>query len=182
MAIDLYQGFTNVITGESFRCISYDPSVIRFDWRVQPAGYAPIEHVHINQDEIFHVKEGEMKILIGGLECTVRAGESITIPKGTRHLPFNSRPDMLRCEVEYRPGLDTYKYFQCFGGLTVDKDVSKNGTVNIPKLLYFTRKMKAQCVARPASMPGVVFYVVLNLCYLMGRIFGWEERYLRYTQ
>jgi hypothetical protein len=39
MAIDLYKGFTNTITGERFQCLSYDEDAFVFEWTVQPNGY-----------------------------------------------------------------------------------------------------------------------------------------------
>jgi hypothetical protein len=41
-----------------------------------------------------------------------------------------------------------------FGGLTIDEDTTKNGTVNIPKMLYFGKKMKVQCSTRPTKIPA----------------------------
>jgi hypothetical protein len=48
MAVNLYDGFINEITGESFRCISFSKGTFAFEWTVQPNGYVPFEHIHIN--------------------------------------------------------------------------------------------------------------------------------------
>ena len=181
MAIDLYKGFTNIITGETFKCISFDSSHIRFEWIVEPGGYVPFEHVHMNQDEIFFVKEGELKMLINGRENIVRAGEQLVVPRGKKHIAFNNKPSRLHCLVDYRPGLDSYTFFQCFGGLTLDMDVTENGSVNIPKMLYFTRKMRARCLARPASLPAPLLHLALNVFYLVGSMKGWKKDFKRYT-
>jgi quercetin dioxygenase-like cupin family protein len=181
MAIDLYRGFTNKITGETFRCISSKPSFIRFEWIVEPGGYVPFEHVHLNQDEIFHVKHGEMRIRINGIDNLISEGQDITVPKGSRHIAFNNKSSELQCEVEFRPGLDTYTFFQCFAGLTLNRDTSKHGTVNIPKMLYFARKMKAKSIARPANIPAPIFYLALHFYYLVGTVAGWRKEFERYT-
>jgi mannose-6-phosphate isomerase-like protein (cupin superfamily) len=142
MAINLYEGFTNNISGESFRCLSYDEKAFVFEFLVEPEGAVPFEHIHLNQDEIFHVISGQVRLVIDGKEHLGRAGDSITVPKGKRHVAFNDTQETLKCTVEYRPGLDNYKFFQCFAGLTLDKDVDKKGEINIPKMLYFTREMR----------------------------------------
>jgi mannose-6-phosphate isomerase-like protein (cupin superfamily) len=178
MAIDLYQGFTNNKTGESFQCISFDKNSFRFDWVVAPGGYVPFEHVHLKQDEIFHVNSGEMKIRIADKDHIIGEGQSFRVPKGTPHVAYNNKPSLLHCDVEYTPGLDSYYFFQCFGGLTLDKDTSRNGTVNIP---YFTRKMKAQCITRPTQIPAPFFYVALNFFFIVGTISGWRKQFEKYT-
>jgi hypothetical protein len=80
MAVTLYDGFTNKITGETFRCISFDRYAFRFDWIVEPKGYMPFEHIHLKQDEIFYVKKGELRILSGkGSELQFRKGNGILL-------------------------------------------------------------------------------------------------------
>ncbi|MEQ1606508.1 MAG: cupin domain-containing protein [Pyrinomonadaceae bacterium] len=56
---------------------------------VQPYAPGPPEHIHTNLVETFAVKEGVLSILLNGEKKTVRAGESLTIPVGTAHRPFN---------------------------------------------------------------------------------------------
>jgi len=181
MAVTLYDGFTNKITGETFRCISFDRYAFRFDWTVEPKGYIPFEHIHLKQDEIFYVKTGEMRIIIDDEEHIIREGQRITVQKGKRHIAYNNRPSRLECMVEYTPGLDTYKFFQCFGGLTIDGDISKNGTVNIPKMLYFGKKMKAQSMVRPTNIPAPLFYLAGNFFFIIGTIRGWNKLFTKYT-
>lgn len=65
------------------------------EWTVQPKGYAPLEHIHLNQEKIFHVKSGELKILINKEEYIIKAGENITVPKGIRHIASNNKEEVL---------------------------------------------------------------------------------------
>jgi quercetin dioxygenase-like cupin family protein len=181
MSVNLYNGFHNEIAGESFRCVSFDKRAFVFEWNVQPDGYVPFEHIHLNQDEIFHIKQGEIKMTIDGKEHIGRAGETIIIPRGKRHIARNNKCEPLSCIVEYRPGLDTYKFFQCFAGLTIDQDTDKKGQINIPKMLYFTKRMKAQCITRPTSIPAPIFHLALNVCYIAGRLLGWNKLFEKYT-
>jgi len=181
MAVNLYNGFTNKITGETFRCISCTEDSISFEWIVEPGGYVPFEHTHLKQDEIFHVKKGELKLVIDGEECIIGEGQSLTVPKGAPHIAYNNKPELLSCIIDYVPALDTYRFFQCFGGLTMDLDMNKNGTINIPKMLYFSRKMNARCVTRPTKIPSFLFWVVNQLCFITGTLLGWIKYYTKYT-
>lgn len=48
------------------------------------ADSAPL-HVHHTEDEAFHVLSGELRLVVGGKESRVRAGESALAPKGVPH-------------------------------------------------------------------------------------------------
>jgi len=182
MAIDLYQPFTNPVTKETFRCLSCTEEAYAMEWTVQPQGYVPFEHIHVSQDEIFHVKQGEIRVVIDGQQQIGRAGETVTVPRGRRHIAFNNTSETLVCVVEYRPGLDISKSFQCFSGLTCDGDISGRYGINIPKMMYFMKRMNLQALARPASLPGPVFDMLRNIFYLYGSLAGWENLYRKYTE
>lgn len=82
MPTNIYKPITDLISGETFRCISSDEKAFVMEWTVQPHGYVPFEHIHLNQDEIFEIQEGEMNVLIDGKEYIGRAGDTIVVPKG----------------------------------------------------------------------------------------------------
>ena len=48
-------------------------------------GDSPPLHVHVNEDEVFHILEGEFRFQIGTDERNGRAGETVLAPKGVRH-------------------------------------------------------------------------------------------------
>lgn len=56
---------------------------------IKPKADGPPVHIHTNFDETFTVKEGVLSVSVNGEKKTLRAGEQITIPKGTPHKPFN---------------------------------------------------------------------------------------------
>jgi len=182
MAIDLYQPFTNPITGETFRCLSSSAEAYVTEWIVQPGGFVPFEHIHLSQEEVFHVRRGEMRVVLNGRERLCRAGETITMPRGVRQTAYNNKPEVLDCVLEYRPGLDSYKVFQCFGGLTADGDIDRRGIANPPKMMYFLKRMNARAVARPSFVPGPVFRLLMSLCFLAGSVAGWDQLYRKYTE
>lgn len=181
MAVDLFQPFANPVTGETFRCLSSTADAFIIEWTVRPEEYVPFEHVHLYQEEIFIVRRGEIRVVLDGEERVGRVGDVITVPRGTRHVAYNNKPEPLRCVVAYRPGLDYYKFFQCFAGLTLDRDINRKGGVNIPKMMYFARKMNARALARPTSVPRPLFKLLLNFFYVVGTVAGWEKQYQKYT-
>ena len=181
MAIDLYQPFTNPITRETFRCISSTEQAYTMEWTVHPGGYVPFEHVHLNQDEIFHIQRGEMRVKVKGIEQFGKAGEMLTIPRGTRHIAFNDKEEPLVCIVEYKPGLDHYKMMQCFAGLTLDCDYDKRGLVNIPKIMFMLKTANALALTRPAFAPHWLFQLGMHTFFAIGSVLKWETYYKKYT-
>ncbi len=182
MAIDLYQPFTNPVTKETFRCLSCTEEAYVMEWIVQPEGYVPFEHIHLSQDEIFHVKQGEIRVVINRKEQLGTMGQTVTVPRGVRHIAYNNTPEALTCVVEYKPGLDISKSFQCFGGLTCDLDIDRRYGINIPKMMYFMKKMNAKALARPTSVPAPIFSLLMNTFYVFGELSGWESLYKKYTE
>jgi len=50
-----------------------------------PYGESPPLHVHRNEDEVFHILEGTMRIQIDGRESVAHAGQTVLAPKGIPH-------------------------------------------------------------------------------------------------
>ena len=48
-------------------------------------GDSPPLHVHLNEDEVFHILEGEFRFQIGADERSGQAGDTVLAPKGVRH-------------------------------------------------------------------------------------------------
>lgn len=151
------------------------------EWSVAPGGYVPFEHVHVAQDEIFHVEQGEIRARIDRKEHVGRAGDTVTAPRGVRHIAYNNRDVPLVCTVEYKPGLDHYTTMQCFAGLTLDGAIDRRGLVNIPKIMYLLRRGHILSLPRPAFAPDFLFHVGMEFFYVVGSALGWEALFKRYT-
>jgi mannose-6-phosphate isomerase-like protein (cupin superfamily) len=50
-----------------------------------PYGMSPPLHVHRNEDEVFHILEGSLRIQIDGVESIAHAGQTVMAPKGVPH-------------------------------------------------------------------------------------------------
>lgn len=50
-----------------------------------PSGHATPLHVHVNQDEIFHIQRGRIRFEVGGKTIVAQAGDILTAPKGIPH-------------------------------------------------------------------------------------------------
>src|SRR5215813_10419579 len=50
-----------------------------------PFGDSPPLHVHRNEDELFHVLDGELRLHVGGRDLLLGAGEIALAPQGVPH-------------------------------------------------------------------------------------------------
>lgn len=50
-----------------------------------PHGDSPPMHIHRNEDEIFHVLSGRLRLVVDGRELWADAGSTILAPKGVPH-------------------------------------------------------------------------------------------------
>ncbi|TCJ12572.1 cupin domain-containing protein [Flaviaesturariibacter flavus] len=56
---------------------------------IEPYAPGPPKHIHARFDEHFAVANGELSIWYGGTVKKIRPGETLLIPKGMPHKPFN---------------------------------------------------------------------------------------------
>ena len=50
-----------------------------------PYGDSPPMHIHRNEDEIFHVIMGTLRLVVDGRELNLEAGQTVLAPKGVPH-------------------------------------------------------------------------------------------------
>src|SRR3954465_6232212 len=74
---------------EQITVLERDPSALVVEVRYGPAGDPPPAHLHPAQDEHFAVLEGEVTVDLDGTRHTLRAGETIDIPRRTAHQMWN---------------------------------------------------------------------------------------------
>lgn len=109
------------------------------DWvysRVEMQAFAagPPEHIHETFDEIFRVEKGTATILVNGEKKILKAGESLLIPKGTPHKPFNETNEIV---VLDDPTTQIATMPACFahGLSTLYPEMDKIGDMRSPKNL-----------------------------------------------
>ena len=106
------QTITNPSTGQVISVISETPEllVLESDY---PAGCpSPPAHLHPNQDEHFEVLSGAVQAMVGNRAMILGQGDTLDIPKGTKH-EFGGLPDQpgtVRWEI--RPALRTREFLE----------------------------------------------------------------------
>jgi mannose-6-phosphate isomerase-like protein (cupin superfamily) len=76
---------------EGFRqtVLKHENGLVWLELLLEPHAAGPPEHIHTTFPEKFIVAEGTLSLLAGGEKKILRAGESLLIPPGTPHKPFN---------------------------------------------------------------------------------------------
>jgi glyoxylate utilization-related uncharacterized protein len=67
------------------------------------AGGGPPPHRHLAEDELFTITEGRITFTAEEKTRTVSAGESVFVPRGTRHLYRNEASTAARMIAVYTP-------------------------------------------------------------------------------
>jgi len=181
MAVNIYDEFTNPVTGEIFKGISVNEYVFKIQW-IKPAenDHGALPHIHVNQDEIFYVNKGELKLRVDDKVHTAGPGQKIIVGKGKTHVVMNE-PGELDITLECRPPLDSEKYMQCFKGLMEDGYTNEKGYVDMRMMAYFIKKMKCQSITIPEGVTPAQFKWMLHKYYLLGMMKGWNKLYKKYT-
>lgn len=109
------------------------------DWvysRVEMQAFAagPPEHIHEYFDELFRVEKGTATILVNGEKKTLKAGESLLIPKGTPHKPFNETNEVVVLDDPITQTATLPASF-AYGLITLYPEMDKIGDVKSPKNL-----------------------------------------------
>lgn len=68
--------------------------------RMEPDGDGPPFHVHAHEDELCEVLDGSVTFFMPDGEVTLRAGDTLRIPAGTRHT-FKVGPNGVRARGTY---------------------------------------------------------------------------------
>jgi quercetin dioxygenase-like cupin family protein len=71
-------------------------------------GFEPPPHVHLNEDEVYYILEGEVWFKVGGEELTGKKGDLVFLPRRVKH-EFKILSKSLHCHVGLYPGgVDQY--------------------------------------------------------------------------
>ena len=60
-------------------------------------GESPPLHIHHEEDEVFHILEGEVRYQVGETTYLAKAGETFIAPKGIPHTYRIVSPESARC-------------------------------------------------------------------------------------
>jgi mannose-6-phosphate isomerase-like protein (cupin superfamily) len=80
-----------------------------------------IAHVHPESDEHFTVHAGVLKVMIGGVPAKARAGETVTVPRGTAHYFANAHDGPTEVTIRFTPAQSQLRFFICFATIAATR-------------------------------------------------------------
>jgi mannose-6-phosphate isomerase-like protein (cupin superfamily) len=117
----------NPRTGQRMTFLNESPDVLEIDTVNPPTSLPEPEHVHPAQESGCRVTSGVLRFQVAGVERTVQAGESITIPANTPHFFWNDGSEDAHAVQWFRPALKTRAFFETFFALARDGKLDANG-------------------------------------------------------
>jgi mannose-6-phosphate isomerase-like protein (cupin superfamily) len=168
--------------GDTFNSVSegFDQTVLASEgeWltvrlMIQPFAPGPPEHVHESFDETFTVKKGELSMMVDGKVVILRAGQTLSIPKGTPHKPFNATGGQVVVESDSGKNLPTkfayylsqfYPYMDSF-----DMDPNEIPTSKILlQMSVYGSEMDTWLAGPPVGVQKAIRFILAPTARLLG--------------
>ena len=131
------QSFENPVSGERITFLQTaadtDGALLEFELELTADGHVPGAHVHPEQEERFHVLEGEMTFRLGLRKIVATAGETVVVPAGRVHKFANKSGAPVRARVEVVPALDMEDLLTTTAELAIEGNTNRKG---MPKPLH----------------------------------------------
>ena len=106
------------------------PTVV-VECRVDPGGGVP-PHIHPHMTEVFEVVEGEMTFPAGRSKQRAAAGESVTVPPGTRHAYANRGDTTAHMRCTATPAADLESFLTETARLAREGHIMRAGPIRGP--------------------------------------------------
>lgn len=162
----------NKITGEKITWVETaqksQGKILRFDFAVRPQGALPVRHLHPRQEETFAMKAGSLKVEVNGQTHHLRAGESLTIPRGAPHQWWNVGEEEAKLTVTFTPALNTETFLEQFFGLCNSGKTSADGTPHFLQLMAMVNEYELYVAGPPLFIQKLMGVVVGGLARLAG--------------
>lgn len=135
-------------------------------------------HIHLYQEESFHILAGRLTYVSGGHSGVAVAGETITTPPGTAHKHWNAEADEDLVMIQtLRPALDTDYFFESAYGLAREAKI-QGFAFTVQGLVWF-QTFRGRIAA--ASPPMWVQRTLAIVASPLARLLGMRAVYRRFS-
>ncbi|MBI3389206.1 MAG: cupin domain-containing protein [Deltaproteobacteria bacterium] len=145
---------------------------VHFD--IAPGGYVAAAHIHPRVEERFEVVSGSLTALVGDEERVISAGETLVVPPGTPHQPFNRGDVEMRSIARITPPGNGDIFFGQLSGLDFKP--------SFLQMMLFVRAYDAYPASPAPAVVGTLSFLLAPTARLVGyRSFypEYAERFLR---
>ena len=136
-----------------------------------PHRQGPPLHIHVAEDEEGRVGAGTLSAVVDGRRISARAGEPVSLPRGSAHRWWNEGDDTLEFAGYVRPVVDLDRYLQAIF------EVMNAGPEGRPPPFYIAhavlRHRHTQTVLiMPRPIQAVLFRAIVAIGMVLGRYRG----------
>ncbi|WP_232373887.1 cupin domain-containing protein [Leptospira chreensis] len=163
----------NPFAKESFVVLKTDKETngayAEVEMHLDPGGAVPEPHIHPQYNETFKVVKGELTLVMEGVEHKVGPGQSITVPKGVPHQPFNRENIEFVGNVSVdRPAKWALFITQFHGFLTEKKEPRTNLEFFLQAMLVTDFYEDTYLASPPIPVQKVLSFIVAPTARLLG--------------
>jgi quercetin dioxygenase-like cupin family protein len=174
------QTIENPVSGEriTFLQTAADTAgeLLEFELELAADGHVPGAHVHPEQEERFHVLDGEMEFRLGWRRIVAGPGETVVVPAGRVHRFANGGDAPARCRVEVVPALDMEHLLETTVELALEGNVTRRGMPKPLHLALFVGRFR-----REVKAPFPPAWIVRALMAPLAAVARWRGHAERYT-
>lgn len=165
-----HQQFASKEEGMQLSIKKLDEKKVYLKVSLEPYAAGPPEHIHQEFDEFFVVETGTLSLLINGQKRILKAGESVMIPKGTPHKPFNETNQMviLNDSTDSHPTMPSHFAY----GLSQLYPVMDQHGAQSPKVLLKLAALGLNCDTWVADAPIIPQKVIRWMVGPTARLIG----------
>ena len=145
---------------------------------IDPFADGPPKHIHTDFDEHFAVSNGELSVLLNDTVIKLHPGDSLFVPRGTPHKPFNETPDTIRVKGSIAfPEKFAYHLPQVYGIMDKMPDYAKSPAL----LLHMSMFSSAGFDSYVADGPPVFAQKTMSFLLVpFSRLMGYRSYYEEY--
>ena len=173
----------NKYTGEQITWIETSQDnggkALSMDFYVAPKGLVPVRHIHPNQDEIFEVKSGTLKVEHNGEFKILSKGDIVTIPKGDPHQWWNnSEKEPLEMNIKLKPARNSEVFFEQLFGLVNDNKTKPDGSPKFLQIMAMSNKYEIYVAGPPIAIQKAMGFIIGGIANLL----GYKNYYKKYSE
>ena len=169
----------NPVSGETIEFLQTSADtggeLLEFELTLTPDGHVPGAHVHPEQEERFHVLEGEMTFRLGARKIVATAGETVVVPAGRVHKFANKSGAPVRARVEVVPALDMEDLLTTTAELAIEGNTNRKGMPRPLHLALFVRRFRRE--VRAPFPPAPIVRALMAPLAAIAASRGHAERY-----
>ena len=141
---------------------------IQLHLTLEPQGAIPAAHVHPSLDERFTVLSGALMMRLGRETHTLQAGDSVFVPRGTRHLPYNPFDTQAQVQVDISPPGNMDLCLAQLHGYLNDADTPRSAARTFLQMLVMAETCDLYLARPPVAVQKVGVFLLSPTARLLG--------------